>query len=115
MHRTLIHVHVYLPESELQHGLLVMANLVGPLIGVKDTSKVEKSPFVLNALIDNILPDAIVRLPRKKTGCPIECNPHGTLTCMLAKIWTSALMMAYFWSTDDGETSWTIKGCQGHR
>ena len=34
--------------------------------------------------------------------------------CISAKTWSSALMKAHLWSTNDGNTSWTINGRQGH-
>ena len=31
-----------------------------------------------------------------------------------ARMGTSALMMAYLWSTTDGNANWTVSGRQGH-
>ena len=36
-------------------------------------------------------------------------------TDILVKMWTSALMKAYLWTTTDGNAYWTINGRQRHR
>ena len=42
---------------------------------------------------------------------------YASNACVSAKMWTLALMKAYslyLWSTNDGNTSWTVNWCQGH-
>ena len=76
--------------SPLKHGvqrlwrlinsLLTMAMLVGPLMGIKDPSKVRSQQVAKSqvVLIINVGRTLILGLPRKRNGCPI-----GYITLLL--------------------------------